>query len=173
MNGLPKKCEKPPFLGILGQNGQFWKFLAKMGKTGIFFRKALGTFFSRLQALTNCKLSEKSNVRFSSNRVTYRRTERQTRILRSPKDFVERPNMLKTPIFGRLGQKCRFWTIFGKKGPFSNFRRKSENVTFLLIFFKILMHGFSRKWARYVRMNGCESKGPSTPSRDQKSENSN
>ena len=65
MNGLRKKCEKPQFFGILGQ------FLAKMGKTGIFFKKALGTFFSHLQALTNCKVSEKSNERFLSNRMTY------------------------------------------------------------------------------------------------------
>ena len=75
MNGLGKKWEKPPFLGILGQNGQFWKFFAKMGKTGIFFKKALGTFFSHLQALTNCKVSEKSNERFSSNSVTDVRTD--------------------------------------------------------------------------------------------------
>ena len=45
-----------------------------MGKTGIFFQKALGTFLSRLQALTNCNVSEKSNERFSSNRVTDVRT---------------------------------------------------------------------------------------------------
>ena len=62
MRGSGKKCKKPPFLGLLGQNGQFWKFLAKMGKTGIFFKKALGTFFSHLQALINCKVSEKSNA---------------------------------------------------------------------------------------------------------------
>ena len=56
---IAKKCEKPPFLGILGQNGQFWTVLDKMGKTGFFFKKAVGTFFWRLQALTNCKDSEK------------------------------------------------------------------------------------------------------------------
>ena len=34
---------------------------------------------------------------------------------------------------------------------------------------KILMRGFSGKWARtYGRTDGGESKGPSTPSRDQK-----
>ena len=59
MNGLQKKCEKPPFLGILGQIANYGQFLAKMGKTGNFFKKELGTFFSRLQALTNCKVSEK------------------------------------------------------------------------------------------------------------------
>ena len=30
----------------------FGHFLAKMGKMGIFFKKALGTFLSRFQALT-------------------------------------------------------------------------------------------------------------------------
>ena len=56
----------------------FGQFLAKMGKTGIFFKKALGSFFSHLQALTNCKVSEKSNERFLSNRVTYGRTYGRT-----------------------------------------------------------------------------------------------
>ena len=56
----------------------FGQFLAKMGKTGIFFKKALGTFFSHLQALTNCNVSERSNEWFSSNRVTYGRTDRRT-----------------------------------------------------------------------------------------------
>ena len=56
----------------------FGEFLAKMGKTGNFSKKALGTFFSRLQALTNCKVSEKSNERFSSNSVTDGRTHIRT-----------------------------------------------------------------------------------------------
>ena len=78
MKGFLEKCEKPPFLDILGQNGNFGQFLAKMGETGFFFKKALGTFFPPLQALTNCKVSEKSNERFSSNRVTDVRTEART-----------------------------------------------------------------------------------------------
>ena len=36
--------QKPQFLGILGQNGQFWKFLAEMGKTGLK-KKRLEHFF--------------------------------------------------------------------------------------------------------------------------------
>ena len=52
----------------------FGQFLAKMGKTGIFFKKAIETFFSLLKALIKCKVSEKSNERFSSNSVTYVRT---------------------------------------------------------------------------------------------------
>ena len=40
---------KWPILEVFVQNGQ----------NGNFFKKELGTFFSRLQALTNCKVSEK------------------------------------------------------------------------------------------------------------------
>ena len=75
MNELRKKCEKPPFFSKMANFGQF---LAKMDKTAIFFKKALETFFSHLQALTNCKVSEKSNERFSSNSVTYGRTHART-----------------------------------------------------------------------------------------------
>ena len=68
MKGFREKCKNLHFL-------EFW---AKMGKKGIFFKKALGTFFSHLQALTNCKVSEKSNERFSSNSVTDARTDART-----------------------------------------------------------------------------------------------
>ena len=33
-------------------NGQFWTIFGQNGKNGTFFKKALGTFFSHLQALT-------------------------------------------------------------------------------------------------------------------------
>ena len=65
-----------------------------------FFEKALGTFFSRLQALTNCKVSEKSNEWFSRNYVTNGRT---------------------------LGQ---IWINFDKNESFLNLHRKSETVIF-------------------------------------------
>ena len=78
MNGLRKKCEKPPFFGILGQNGQFWTVFGQNGQNGNFFKKVLSKFFSLLQALTNCKLSEKSNERFSSNRGMDGRTYGRT-----------------------------------------------------------------------------------------------
>ena len=52
----------------------FGKFLAKMAKTVKIIKKALGTFFSRLQALTNCKVSEKSNGRFLRKSVAYVQT---------------------------------------------------------------------------------------------------
>ena len=78
MNGLGKKCEKPPFWAFLVKMANFGRFLAKMGKTGIFFKKAFGTFFSLLKALINCKVSEKSNEPFSSNSVTDARTHART-----------------------------------------------------------------------------------------------
>ena len=68
-------------------NGQFWTIFGQNGQNGIFFKKAIGTF-SLWKALINCKVSEKSNERFSSNSVTdvrtYVRTDARTWILRSP-----------------------------------------------------------------------------------------
>ena len=65
---------KTSIFGNFGPKWQFGKFLAKMGKTGIFLKKTLGTFLSRLQALTNCKVYEKSNEQFTNER-TDRRTD--------------------------------------------------------------------------------------------------
>ena len=48
----------------------FWPKWAKRK----FFKESAWNFFLRLQALTNCEVSEKSNERFSSNRVTDVRT---------------------------------------------------------------------------------------------------
>ena len=59
-------------------NGHFDQFLAKMAKTVKIIKKALGTFFSHLQALTNCKVSEKSNERFTRKSVTDERTHGRT-----------------------------------------------------------------------------------------------
>ena len=56
----------------------FGQFLAKMAKTVKIIKKALGTFLSRLQALTNCKVSEKSNERFPRKSVAYVRTDART-----------------------------------------------------------------------------------------------
>ena len=52
-------------------------FLLKWEKRD-FFKKALGTFISRLQSLTNCKVSEKSNEGNLRKRVTNGRTNGQT-----------------------------------------------------------------------------------------------
>ena len=78
MHGSRKKCQKPPFRSFLAKKGHFGQFLAKMAKTVKIIKKALGTFFSHLQALTNCKVSEKSNERFPRKRVTYVLTDGRT-----------------------------------------------------------------------------------------------
>ena len=78
MKGFQEKCKKPPFLGILAKNGPFWTVFRKMSETGFFFKKALGTFFPPLQALTNCKVSEKSNERISRKAVANGRMDRRT-----------------------------------------------------------------------------------------------
>ena len=57
---------------------QFLAKMAKMVKMVKIIKKALGTSFSRWQALTNCKVSEKSNERFPRKRVTYVRTDKRT-----------------------------------------------------------------------------------------------
>ena len=78
MRGSRKKCQKPPFWSFLAKKGHFGQFLVKMAKTVKIIKKALGTFFSHLQALTNCKVSEKSNERFPRKRVTDGRTYGRT-----------------------------------------------------------------------------------------------
>ena len=60
------------------QSPIFGQFLAKMAKTVKIIKKALGTFLSRLQALTNCKVSEKSNERFPRKSVAHTRTYGRT-----------------------------------------------------------------------------------------------
>ena len=78
MKGFQEKCENLHFWEFWAKIANFGQFLDKMGKTGIFFKHVLGTFFSHLQALTNCKVSEKSNERFSSNSVTHVHTHVRT-----------------------------------------------------------------------------------------------
>ena len=56
-----------------------------MGKMETFFKKSLGKFLSRLQALTNWKVSEKSTERILRYCVTDGRESL------GPNDFVERP----------------------------------------------------------------------------------
>ena len=61
---------------IFGHFGPKWpildSFWPKWAKRE--FLKALGTFFSRLQALTNCKVSEKEINGFRANARTYAQT---------------------------------------------------------------------------------------------------
>ena len=61
-------------------------------------KKALGTFFSHLQALTNCKVSEKSNERFPRKSGTDAHTHASSDIrtnmtAKVSNDFVERPKI--------------------------------------------------------------------------------
>ena len=55
----------------------FGQFLTKMVKTGIF-QKSVWNILSRLQALINCKVSEKSNEWFPRKSVTDGRTYGRT-----------------------------------------------------------------------------------------------
>ena len=71
MNRLREKCERPPFLGTLGKKGQFWTVFGKNGQSGETYQKTLGTFLSRLKALTKCKVSEKNKEWFPRKSVTY------------------------------------------------------------------------------------------------------
>ena len=50
-------------------------FWPKWAKREFFSKKALGTFLSRLQAPTNCKVSEKSNERISRKTVANGQTD--------------------------------------------------------------------------------------------------
>ena len=54
---------------------QFWKFLAKKAKIVKIIKKAHGTFFSHLQALTKCKVSEKINKQIPRKSVPHARTD--------------------------------------------------------------------------------------------------
>ena len=66
--------------------------MAKMAKTVKIIKKAIATFFSHVQDLTNFKDSEKTNERFQRTSVTYGRTHVRTDV--TPKvsnDFAERP----------------------------------------------------------------------------------
>ena len=47
-----------------GQKGQFWTVFSQNGQNGENYQKSAWNIFSHLQALTKCKVSEKSNERF-------------------------------------------------------------------------------------------------------------
>ena len=68
MKGFREKCEKLHF-------GAFWP---KMANFWTVFKKVLGTFFPPLQALTNYKVSEKSNEGILRKRVANGWTDGQT-----------------------------------------------------------------------------------------------
>ena len=114
------------------------QFLAKMGETGFFFKKAFGTFFSLLKALINCKVSEKSN------------------------EGIPR-KMRNTSIFGHFGQK---WPILDsflpKMGETGFFFKKALGKFFpplhALTNCKVsekIMHGFRETaWRTNGRTDG-------------------
>ena len=93
---------------------------------------------------------------------------------------AERQKMLKTPIFGRFRPKRpildNFWP---KRGHFRIFGEKAKTSLFYSVFFifqykksensNVRIFGKMGTYERTnKRTNGGESKGPSTPSKDQK-----
>ena len=53
--------EKPSKIAFLGKMAIFWQFLAKKGQNMNFFQKYAWNIFYIAKALTNCKVSEKTN----------------------------------------------------------------------------------------------------------------
>ena len=45
MSGSRKKCEKPPFLVILGQKGQIWTVFGQHGQNGENYQKSAWNIF--------------------------------------------------------------------------------------------------------------------------------
>ena len=93
---------KTSIFSHFGPKMQIMEFFGQNGQKGNFFKKALGKFLSRLQAITNCKVSEKSNERFSSNCVTDGRTNGREslglqRLHRETKDFQVFPGFPAIP----------------------------------------------------------------------------
>ena len=91
MRGSGKKMQKTYIFGHLGQKGSFWTVFGQNGQNGGNFQKSAWNIFSHPQALTNCKVSEKSNEWFPRKSVAhvrtdgrmYERTYKQTQLLRS------------------------------------------------------------------------------------------
>ena len=104
MNGLRKNAKNLHFWAFWAKMANVGKFLAKMAKKVKIIKNGLRTFFSHLQALTMCKVSEKSNERFPRKRVTdertYARTYVRTRPLRSQTTVGRETNKVgKTSFF--------------------------------------------------------------------------
>ena len=79
MNGLRKNAKKTSIFGHFGPNWPILdSFLPKWAKRE-FFKKVLGKFLSRLEALTNCKVSEKVMNGFRGTALrTNERTDERT-----------------------------------------------------------------------------------------------
>ena len=65
---------KTSILVIFGQKGPFWTVFGQNGQNGENYQKSAWNIFFHLQALTNCKVSEKSNERFPRKSVVNGRT---------------------------------------------------------------------------------------------------
>ena len=78
MNGLQKNAKNLHFWAFRAKWSILDSFWPKWAKRKFFSKKALGAFLSGLEDLTNCKVSEKSNERFSSNRLTDAWTDERT-----------------------------------------------------------------------------------------------
>ena len=112
MNGLWKNVKNLHFWAFWAKMTNFGQFLDKTGQTGIFFKKALGTFFSHLQALTNCKVSEKVMNGFQATAWrTYVLTDAQTWILRS-RTTSSRDQKIENKLFRAKNPLITIFTIF-------------------------------------------------------------
>ena len=76
--GIPRKMQKTSIFGHFRQKwpifDSFWPKWAKQD----FFQKSAWNIFPHFQALTNCKVSEKSNERISRKAFADGRTDGQT-----------------------------------------------------------------------------------------------
>ena len=70
--------QKTSIFGHLGKKGPFWTVFGQNGQNGENYQKSAWNIFPRLQALTNCKVSEKSNERFPRKSVTDERMHART-----------------------------------------------------------------------------------------------
>ena len=79
--------QKTSIFGHLGQKGPFWTVFSQNGQNGENYQKSVGTFFSRLQALTvNFQKKAMNGFRekaLRTNGRTYVQTHVRTRLLRS------------------------------------------------------------------------------------------
>ena len=64
---IAKKCEKPPFLGILGQNGQFWTVFDQNGQKEIFSKTRLEHFYRAYKPWLTAKFQKKVMKGFRKN----------------------------------------------------------------------------------------------------------
>ena len=101
MKGFREKCEKPPLLGILGQNGQFWTVFGQNEQNGNFFQKSVWKIFFAVK-------SPQLNAKF------------QKKVMKGFREKCKKP-----PFLGILAKNGPFWTVFGQNGRNGIFFQKS------------------------------------------------